>query len=389
VFKVPLIKNAFVNEEQTRKELSEFISSGAQLSMGEKCKQFEEEFSKVQGRKYSVLFNSGGSANIALLQALKNLGRIKQCDNIGFSSLTWSTNVMPIIQVGCNPVPIDIEFYTLNISVGSLIQAILTKKIKVLFVTNALGFMPDYEKIKEICKENKIILLEDNCEALGSESNYCKSGNAGKASTFSFYIAHHLSTIEGGMVCTDDYVLANMLKIVRANGWDRNLGISEQKKLRSIYSKDEFYSKYIFYDLGYNLRPTEITGFLGLNQLQYLGDTIINREMSFRMINQMMKYSQSVIPIEENLKIASAFAIPLIFKNKKLKNKTLEKFNKLGIETRPMIAGNIQEQPFYKKYVSEKVNLEGCQFIHENSFYCGNYPEMTCKEIDIIIEGTK
>ena len=229
---IPLMKNAFLHEYETKLALSEFIARAPQLSMSAQCFEFEKAFAKYQGRQHAVLFNSGGSANLALLQALANLGRLARGDKVGFSALTWSTNIMPIIQMGMVPVPIDCDPATLNVMARLVEERLDTVDLQAVFVTNALGFAGDLDKIHRLCSERGVMLLEDNCEALGTELPVGKAGNFGLASTFSFFVAHHMSTIEGGMTCTDDGALAEMLRIVRANGWDRNLNASQPGQRR-------------------------------------------------------------------------------------------------------------------------------------------------------------
>lgn len=388
---IPLIKNTFLNEKETKKALADFIVRTDKLSMGEKCAAFEKAFAKKQGRKKAVLFNSGGSANLALLQALKNLGRIKEGDKIGFSALTWSTNVMPIIMLGMKPVSIDVDKATLNIMSSQLKERLNEIKLRVLFITNALGFTGDLDEIRNICKQKNIILLEDNCESLGTALVSDKAGNFGLAGTSSFFVAHHMSTIEGGMVYTDDEYLAEMLVILRANGWDRNLTPEQQNRWRKKHKiTSEFQAKYTFYDLGFNLRPTEITGFLGLSQLKYLDANTKKRMKNFLRFDKATRSNDELIPVERaHIKTASAFALPVICKTSALKKKYQERFMKTEIEIRPMIAGNIQKQPFYKKYVEEKYDLPNSDFLHENSFYCGNYPELSEEDLDIICECLK
>jgi len=152
---IPLMKNAFLNEYETKKALSEFIMKSDRLSMDAKCAEFEVLFAKKQGRKHGILFNSGGSANLAILQALKNLGKLKDNDNVGFSALTWSTNTMPIIQMGMNPVAIDCEPSTLNVMSNHLLDRLKTTPLQALFLTNVLGFTGDIATIKKICEEKK------------------------------------------------------------------------------------------------------------------------------------------------------------------------------------------------------------------------------------------
>ncbi|HYG37483.1 MAG TPA: DegT/DnrJ/EryC1/StrS family aminotransferase [Cytophagales bacterium] len=383
---IPLMKYAFLNEFETKKALAEFILKSNRLSMDANCAMFEVEFSKKQGRKEGILFNSGGSANLALLQALKNLGRLKDGDKIGFSALTWSTNVMPIIQTGLVPVPVDCDRTTLNIMSHNLLERLEQTQMQALFITNALGFLGDIDQVKRICAEKNIILIEDNCESLGSEIQGGKAGNFGVAATFSFFVAHHMSTIEGGMICTDDAELTEMLKIVRANGWDRNLSASQQIKWRKKYNiKSEFDAKYTFYDLGYNLRPTEITGFLGLFQLQFLDENIDTREKNYHRLEKIMLANPDFMVLKrDHMKKLSTFAIPVICKNAELREYYLSQFSGAGIEIRPMIAGNMQKQPFYAKYVNDFYELPGTDFLHENGFYCGNYPELTENDLETI-----
>ncbi len=380
------MKHAFLNEFNTKKALADFILKADRLSMDEKCYEFETKFAAYQGRKNAILFNSGGSANLALLQSLKNLGCLKDGDKVGFSALTWSTNTMPIIQMGFVPVPIDCDPSNLNVNSEQLLKCIKEDKIKAFFTTNALGFTGDLHEIKKICKEENIILLEDNCESLGTELKDGKAGNFGLASTFSFFVAHHMSTIEGGMVCTDDDELCEMLKIVRANGWDRNLNASQQSKWRKKYNiKSEFEAKYTFYDLGFNMRPTEITGFLGINQLQYLDNNIKIRESNYLRIESLVLQNDDFINLRhDHINLLSTFAFPFVCKSSKIRDSYLSQFAGAGIEIRPMIAGNMQKQPFFSKYNTNQYDLPGADILHDCGFYCGNYPELLENDLQTI-----
>ena len=383
---IPLMKNAFLNEQETKEELAKFIVHAKRLSMDEQCAKFEEEFAAFQGAKEAVLFNSGGSANLAMLQTLKNLYKLKEGDRVGVSSLTWSTNVMPIIQLGLEPVLIDCELTTLNVMSHQLREQLKDTELQAFFITNVLGFAGDLDTIKGICNERNIILIEDNCEALGTELPEGKAGSFGDMASFSFFVAHHMSTIEGGMVCTNDEEFAEMLRIVRANGWDRNLKIKQQHKWRKKYDiRWEFDAKYTFYDLGYNFRPTEITGFLGRYQLQFLKENIAARERNYLALESIVKENSDLITLDRShIKLLSNFAFPVICKTPAIREKYLAQFSGAGIEIRPMIAGNIQNQPFYRKYVSKLYDLKGADKIHECGFYCGNYPELTESDIQAI-----
>ncbi|MDA2909708.1 aminotransferase class I/II-fold pyridoxal phosphate-dependent enzyme [Nitrospiraceae bacterium AH_259_D15_M11_P09] len=380
------MKTAYPHEHETKKALADFILRSRQLSMDVQCVEFEKAFAKYQGRERAVLFNSGGSANLAMLQALQNLGLLSNGDHIGFSALTWSTNTMPIIQLGMVPVPIDCEITTLNVMSGNLKERLRSTSLKALFITNALGLTGDLDAIRNICHAEHILLIEDNCEALGTELPSGKAGNFGLASSFSFFVAHHMSTVEGGMVCTDDDELAAMLRIVRANGWDRNLTSLQQLKWRNKFKvMSEFEAKYTFYDLGYNLRPTEITGFLGLVQLQYLPEGIKKREQHHQLLEGVLKKNQDLIPLDNaHISVLSSFCFPVLCKTPELRYKYMSQCSGAGVEIRPMIAGNIQRQPFYNKYVKTNFDLPGAEFIHHCGFYFGNYPELTEMDLETL-----
>jgi CDP-6-deoxy-D-xylo-4-hexulose-3-dehydrase len=383
---IPLMKNAFLNEFETKKALGEFIIKSDRLSMDMKCAEFERTFSALQGAAEGILFNSGGSANLAMLQSLKNLGRLKEGDKVGFSALTWSTNVMPIIQMGLIPVAIDCTAETLNVMSWNLMERLQEVKLNAFFVTNVLGFCGDMDVIQKICADQNILLIEDNCESLGTVIKGKKTGNFGIAASFSFFVAHHMSTIEGGMVCTNDEELAEMLRIVRANGWDRNLSARQQYKWRKKFNiENEFEAKYTFYDLGYNFRPTEITGFLGLYQLQFLENNILTRQKNYLQIEKIVALNDELLQLKrDNIDLLSTFAMPVVCKDAATRSTYLARFSGAGIEIRPMIAGNIQEQPFYKKYVKQFYKLEGTDFLHHCGFYCGNYPELTPNDLETI-----
>lgn len=380
---IKLIKSTFYNEKEAKKKLADFILNADALSMGTECKKFEEAFAKKQQRKFSVFVNNGSSANLVLIQSLLNLGILKKGDKIGFSALTWATNVMPIIQLGLIPVAFDCEINTLNVSSNILERNI--DNIKGLFLTNVLGFCNDIENIKKLCLDKNILFVEDNCESLGSAAYKKLLGNFSLASTFSFFVGHHLSTIEGGMICTDDEELYDMLVLVRAHGWDRNLSFEKQKELRIKNSIDDFYARYTFYDLAYNARPTEINGFLGNLQLQYWDQIVSKRENNFRRFQKEIENNNDFMPLDvSHMDLVSNFAMPVICKNEKLSEKYKKKFEKNDVEIRPIIAGDITKQPFYKKYIQENRVCKNADFIHQNGFYFPNNPELTEKEIDLL-----
>lgn len=373
------MKSSFYRALETKEALVNFIATADILSMGIQCRKFEQHFAAKQQRKYAVFVSSGSAANLVLIQALLNLGHLRRGDRVGFSALTWSTNVMPLIQLGLVPVAIDCELETLNISPKTL-NPILAS-LRALFITNALGFCDNLENIESMCRENGVILLEDNCESLGSRAFGCMLGNFGIAATFSFFVGHHLSTIEGGMICTDDEKLFNMLVMVRAHGWDRDLPAEEKIKLRTENFIDNFYSKYIFYELAYNARPTEINGFLGNQQLEYWDEIVSIREKNCKELLQVSSQNSDILPLKlGHMETISNFAIPLIFKDQQIAQKYRKLFMEAEVEIRPVIAGDMTQQPFYKKYTKHQEACPNARLVHSCGFYFPNNPELTEKE---------
>lgn len=385
---IKLQKSTFYNEDDTKRKLVDFILSAKTLSMGEECRKFEEAFAKKQGRRFAVLVNSGSSANLLLLQALINSGRLKPGTRVGVSAVTWATNVMPVVQLGFKPIPIDCELDTLNVS-----PEILESKISgldALFLTNTLGFSDDIEAIATLCRKRGVIFLEDNCESLGSSVGGKLLGNFGLAATFSFYVGHHLSTVEGGMVITDDADLYEALVVARAHGWDRQLAPERQAVLREQFAIDPFFAKYTFYELGYNLRPTEITGFLGNIQLGYWDEIVGKRIENFRRFHQAVSANDDLVPINiDHMDSVSNFGMPLIAKTAELFSKYRERFEQGQVEIRPVIAGDITNHPFWKKHVKTTAVCPNARLVHQQGFYFGNNPELTSEEITTLVSLIK
>lgn len=379
-YKIPLVKESFYKEKATKENLVNFVKNSEKFSMGEQTKKFEEVFSKYQNSKYCVFFSSGSAANLALIQSLKNIYILKNDDNIAISSLTWSTNVMPIMQLGMRPIPIDIEIDTLNISIEDLKSKFDKYNFRALFLTNALSLSCNMQELVNFCRSKGIILIEDNCESLGSEFGGVKLGNFGLAGTMSFFIGHQMSSIEGGCVVTNDENLYEMLKKVRAHGWSRD---------SKNFTSDDFYSRFTFQDLAFNLRPTEINAVVGLKQMEFLDENLEKRHSIFNELYEATKSNKNLYEKRILNNFYAPFAFPIIFKNKENFNKAIEIFNTNQIEIRPVISGNITKQPFFKKYYPEIFELPNCDEVHEKGFYFGINPSLTKKEIEFILDNLK
>ena len=372
---IPLMKSTFLGEQETKDALCSFIQTADKMSMGDEVLKFEKSFSTWQGRSYSVMVNSGSSANLVILQALLNLGRLSKGDRVGVSAVTWATNVMPVIQLGLVPVLIDVELETLNVSS----KEVRKHDIRCLFVTHLLGFHGDIEVIAEYCKSKDILLIEDTCESLGTDYNGKRLGNFGIASSFSTFVGHHMSTIEGGLIATDDAELNQMIRMVRAHGWDRNVTQQERSELRSKWDINDFYGPYTFYTLGYNVRPMELQGLIGSIQLKYVDVANENRRRSYARVFDSIDSKDLMLPNQH----VPAFAIPIICSSSEVRDTYVKKCKELGIETRPIVAGNMNRQPFFKDYVSE-IPLPVADKIHTCGFYMPNHPDLTEEEIDYL-----
>lgn len=383
---IKLQKSTFFKEKETKERLCKFITNANVLSMGNECRKFEEVFARKQNRTYAVFVNSGSSANLLLIQSFLNSGKLKKGDVVGVSALTWATNIMPLIQLGLQPFLVDCEINSLNVSSKTLSEALhIQPNMRAFFLTNTLGLSDDIGEISKLCAEKDIVFFEDNCEALGSVVDGRLLGNFGTASTFSFFVGHHLSAIEGGMVCTDDSNLYNHLVMARSHGWDRNIDAESRKEIRIRYGINDFFAKYTFYDLGFNFRPTEINGFLGNSQICYWDEIVDKRHQNFTQLHLAVESNHDLQSLRFNhMDVVSSFAMPVIIQDNSLVDFYKKRFSDAEVEIRPMIAGNMARQPFYQKYVGNPGNQPNAEFIHKNSFYFGNNPELTFEEIELL-----
>lgn len=381
--RIPLMRSTFFDEARTRERLADFVRTAPRLSMGEACAAFEREFAAWQGRAFATFVGNGSEANLALIQSLLNLGRLKKGDRVGVSAVTWATNVMPLMQLGLVPVAIDCETSHLNVSSKTLEPHI--KDIRALFVTNALGFCGDIDQVKAMCDAHGVLLIEDNCESLGTRHKGTLLGNLGLASTFSFFVGHHMSTIEGGMICTDDEELQRMLVMVRAHGWDRGMPPDVQRAMRAEHGVDDFHARYTFYVPAYNLRPCEINGFLGSIQLPLLEGTIDKREANFRRFHAAVaKRPDLYMPLSvEHIERVSNFSMPVICQSEDVLQAAIARFDAAGVEIRPVIAGDVTQHPFWKKELPAAV-CEQARIIHARGFYFPNNPDLTEEEVDLL-----
>tara|TARA_Y100001958_G_C21210365_1_gene536151 strand:- start:240 stop:1520 length:1281 start_codon:yes stop_codon:yes gene_type:complete len=348
------------------------------VTMSKVTKKFETVFSKKMKSPYSLMLNSGSSANLLAFQCLINpyrKKRLKKGDHVLVPSICWPTSFWPIIQSGLKPIFVDVDKYSFNIDLKDLKRKI-TKKTKALMLIHVLGNSTNMEKLNNILKKNKIILVEDTCESIGAKYKKKFLGTFGDFSTFSFYFSHQISSVEGGMICCKTKEDEDILKALRSHGWSKDL--SNQKKLERKFK--DINKNFFFVNSGYNLRPTDIQAAIGLSQFRSLNNFIkirkINRNKIIKKIMQDSRWNNQVRFLEKTENVdPSWFGLTMLIdkKFKKKKKSILARLDKMGIENRPIISGNFLKQPALKKYkFSQKSrDFPNANYVHEFGFFVG------------------
>jgi CDP-4-dehydro-6-deoxyglucose reductase, E1 len=375
----PLMHNNF-NKSDIKAVIKLLKKKKTILTQSEKVKEFERAWSKWLGVKYSVFVNSGSSANLLTINILKIL---KKKGEVIVPTLTWVSDISSVIQNNLKPVFVDINPKNLCMSEDDIISKVNKKTIAV-FLSHIQGFNGLSSKLINFLKKKKIMLIEDVCESHGAKFKNKKLGTYGKISNFSFYYAHHMSTIEGGMICTNDKNIYHLAKILRSHGMSREIGdINLQNKIAKKYSK--LSPKFIFLYPAYNFRNNEISATIGLNQLKFLNrNNEIRKKNLLTFLNNL---DETKYRIDFNLIGNCNYAFPLILKKASFKNRSkLERtLNIKKIEFRRGNAGggNQLRQPYLKKYV-DKINLKNFKevdHIHFFGYYIGNYPTLRSDKI--------
>jgi CDP-6-deoxy-D-xylo-4-hexulose-3-dehydrase len=383
----PLLTNAF--SENDLNEGIKVIKTG-QITMSKITKNFEKKFAKFVGAKYALMVNSGSSANLLSVYAACNpyrKNKFKRGDEVIIPSLCWSTSLWPLVQAGLKPVFIDINPKTLNVDVEEVIKNI-TKKTKVIMAVHVLGGTTNMQKLVKVTKKKNIILIEDTCESLGSKYNNKFLGTIGDFGTYSFYYSHQISSGEGGMIVCNNYNDYSILHSLRSHGWTRNLKI--EKKFENLDKR------FIFYNMGFNLRPTDVSAAIGYSQFKRLKKFQQRRNLNRQKIINSIKASSnwknqfSFQMIIDNC-TPSWFGLPIFIneKYKKYKKKYIKFLEKSGIETRPIISGNFVNQPAIKKFKLNKENKKfpNAQKVEETGFFIGLHTnKISDQELNFLVD---
>jgi CDP-6-deoxy-D-xylo-4-hexulose-3-dehydrase len=373
---ITLVKDTIDNKDVDR--LIDWLKTYPRLTKGPVTLEFENKFSNWLGTEYSVFVNSGSSANLLMLSALKQGGYLKN-DKVVVPSTSWSTDLAPVIQLGLEPLLCDSNMNDLSVDLEHLEKIFVEELPSALLLVSVLGLVPDMDKIVELCTKHDVILLEDTCEAMGCEYKGRKLGTYGLASTFSTFFGHHISTIEGGIISTNDKEFYELLVSIRSHGWDRDLSEKTQVKLQKEWGVSEFDAMYTFYYSGFNMRSTDLQAYIGLSQIDKLDDWGKKREHNYNLYQELIK-NDYWKPKSYPGSLTSNFAYPIISPNR---DEIVKSLQENQIEVRPMICGSMGTQPFYVKEFGE-LKLPNVSIIDEYGFYVPNHPSLTEEEIKFI-----
>lgn len=353
--------------------MQKVIASG-QFTMGEHVARFERDFAAYVGSTYCVMVNSGSSANLLMVAALfySKVHLLRRGDEVIVPAVSWPTTYYPLYQYGLKLKFVDIDSETLNFDIKQLEQAV-TEKTRMIFAVNLLGNPNDFAEIRRIIGKQDILLLEDNCESLGAELNGQQAGTFGLMGSYSSFFSHHMSTMEGGMIVTDDEELYHILLSLRSHGWTRHL--PKHNKVCGTKGDDPFEESFRFVLPGYNVRPLELSGAIGSKQLEKLPKFIrVRRENAQKFRDLMQAFPQLRIQTETGK--SSWFGYSMIIRNDAgfSRKQLVESLTRHGVECRPIVTGNFAKNEVVKLFDhSIHGELRMANDIDQNGLFVGNH----------------
>ncbi|WP_311331149.1 MULTISPECIES: DegT/DnrJ/EryC1/StrS family aminotransferase [Capnocytophaga] len=378
-----MIKYPLASSTWDEKEIEAINSVIAKdmYTMGEGVKQFEKDFSKFFGSKYSVMVNSGSSANLIAVAALfyTKEPKLKRGDEVIVPAVSWSTTFYPLYQYGLKLKFIDVDLHTLNFDLEQL-KAAISDKTKMILAVNLLGNPNDFDAIKEIIGNRDILLMEDNCESMGATYNGKFTGTFGIMGTFSTFYSHHMATMEGGVVCTDDEELYHILLCLRAHGWTRHL--PKENKI-SNKSDNWFEESFRFLLPGYNVRPVEMSGVIGIEQLKKLPAFLEQRRKNAELFVSLFNDNPTFY-IQEEIGNSSWFGFSLIIKPNANVNRLaiVKKLEENGIDCRPIVTGDFTKNEVLKYFDYEIFGkVKNANYLDTKGLFVGNHQIDLTKEI--------
>ena len=379
--KYPLASSTWDDKEI---EALKRVISSQNFTMGEMTLLFEQQMAQYLDVNYCVMVNSGSSANLLAIASLfyTKESPLKKNDEVIVPAVSWGTTFSPLCQYGLKVKFVDVDETTFNMDLSSLETAI-TEKTRVVFAVNLLGNPNDFDKLTSICRRHNLILLEDNCESLGATFNGRQAGTFGRMGTFSSFFSHHISTMEGGFIATNDKEIYHILLSLRSHGWTRHL--PSENLVSGKKSTDPFEESFKFVLPGYNVRPTELSAAIGVEQIKKLPGIVDARRKNALVFYDKMANFQNTFHLQQEVGKSSFFGFPLVLKNgTKEKRKSLVSFlTDKEIETRPIVAGNFTNNPAMKYFdYSIHNELIFSEKIHQNGLFVGNHHYDMEREIE-------
>lgn len=378
---IRLVENTIDRDDINK--LIEWLQTEPRLTKGPVTLEFEKQLAEWFGTEYAVFVNSGSSANLLMLYALKMSGFMKN-HKVVVPSLSWATDLAPVIQLGMEPILVDCNLDNLSVQLDHLEMLFEEHNPAALLLVSVLGLSPDMDAVKRLCDLYDVHLLEDNCESQGTTHKGTKLGGFGLMASCSTYFGHIMSTIEGGVVTTNSKYMYELLLQLRSHGWSRDLSDETKQALRQKYNVDEFSEMYTFYLPGFNLRSTDLQAFLGIEQLKKVDDVIEKRNKNFHIYREILS-DKIWFPTEVEDSYTANFSIPVILTSIDKKEKLIKLLRENNIECRPLISGSMGTQPFYTRLYGE-VELRNCTIVDERGIYVPNHPDLTREQIEFICE---
>jgi CDP-6-deoxy-D-xylo-4-hexulose-3-dehydrase len=382
-FYLPLMDDNITREDVN--SVIDFLSQDQipKLTNGPKVVEFENQWSEWAGVKHSLFVNSGASANELTMLALKY---IYGGGDIIVPPLTWISDISSVMFAGFKPVFVDINFDNLSFDLNKLKEAI-TPNTRAIFLTHVLGINGLTDELLKLCKEKNILLIEDVCESHGTTFKGKKVGSFGFASNFSFYFAHHMSTIEGGMICTNDDKFYQVCRALRSHGMMREMTDDDMKQ-EIIKTNPGLNPDFIFIGPAHNFRSTEINAVIGLNQLPRLDDNNKKRVANFNYFISNLNAEKYVTELRTAGQCNYAFIVIMRDNSFKVRDKIEATLKEKGIEFRRGLSGggNQMKQPFMKQFNYNLDNYPNIEHVHNFSWYIGNYPSLPQEKIDYLLE---
>lgn len=355
--------------------MQDVIASG-QFSMGPKVKICEERFAAYAGTRYAVMCNSGSSANLLMIAALRFTRnpdlRLQRGDEVIVPAVSWSTTYSPLEQYGLHLRFVDIDLETLNFDLAAL-EAAITPRTRAIFCVNLLGNPNDFAVIRTLAGKHNLVVLEDNCESMGAEFDGRKTGSFGVMGSQSCFFSHHISTMEGGLVTTDDEELYHLMLSLRAHGWTRQLPVENHVVGRKL--EDPFEESFRFVLPGYNLRPLEISGAIGIEQVAKLPRLIEERRRNGTLLQQHLA-SHPDLMIQREIGKSSWFGFSLVIRpgSNMTRSTLMQRLDDLGFEYRPIVSGNFARKEVVRFFDHSIFGeLKNADYIDTNGLFIGNH----------------